>query len=108
MKMHLLNILNHFQASEAEKLAAVEHFKQHKVNNRKFYNKYKIIKQKLYYIFKNFLLEITIKTNTKYIYLLIKSNYIKFSLLKKPQVLRCGKIFSFMCLVLHLIIKFST
>jgi hydroxymethylglutaryl-CoA reductase len=32
MKMHLLNILNHFQASEAEKLAAVEHFKQHKVS----------------------------------------------------------------------------
>jgi len=32
MKMHLLNILNHFHANEAEKSAAVEHFKHHKVS----------------------------------------------------------------------------
>jgi hydroxymethylglutaryl-CoA reductase len=30
--MHLLNILNHFHATDAEKAAAVEHFKQHKVS----------------------------------------------------------------------------
>jgi len=28
----LLNILNHFHANEAEKSAAVEHFKHHKVS----------------------------------------------------------------------------
>jgi len=32
MKMHLLNILNHFGATLAEKEAAVEHFKTHKVS----------------------------------------------------------------------------
>ena len=32
MKMHLLNILNHFEANEAEKEAAVEYFKTHKVS----------------------------------------------------------------------------
>lgn len=32
MKMHLLNILNHFEASEQEKEAAVEYFKTHKVS----------------------------------------------------------------------------
>jgi hydroxymethylglutaryl-CoA reductase len=32
MKMHLLNILNHFEASDAEKEAAVEYFKTHKVS----------------------------------------------------------------------------
>lgn len=32
MKMHLFNILNHFKASEAEKSAAVEHFKDQKVS----------------------------------------------------------------------------
>ena len=32
MKMHLLNILNHFQADETQKSAAVEHFKLHKVS----------------------------------------------------------------------------
>ncbi len=32
MKMHLFNILNHFKASEAEKDAAVEHFKDQKVS----------------------------------------------------------------------------
>lgn len=32
MKMHLFNILNHFKASEAEKSAAVDHFKDQKVS----------------------------------------------------------------------------
>jgi len=32
MKMHLMNILNHFQATEREKNMAVEHFKTHKVS----------------------------------------------------------------------------
>ncbi|MDP3463047.1 MAG: hydroxymethylglutaryl-CoA reductase, degradative [Bacteroidales bacterium] len=32
MKMHLFNILNHFKASEIEKNAAVEHFKDQKVS----------------------------------------------------------------------------
>jgi len=32
MKMHLFNILNHFKASEAEKSAAVNHFKDQKVS----------------------------------------------------------------------------
>lgn len=32
MKMHLFNILNHFNASEAEKESAVVHFKDHKVS----------------------------------------------------------------------------
>ncbi len=32
MKMHLFNILNHFKASDAEKNAAVEHFKDQKVS----------------------------------------------------------------------------
>lgn len=32
MKMHLLNILNHFEANEAEKEAAVEYFKTNKVS----------------------------------------------------------------------------
>lgn len=32
MKMHLFNILNHFKASEQEKDAAVEHFKDQKVS----------------------------------------------------------------------------
>ena len=32
MKMHLLNILNHFNASEDEKNKAIEYFKQHKVS----------------------------------------------------------------------------
>lgn len=32
MKMHLLNILNHYQATEQEKEAAVEYFKTHKVS----------------------------------------------------------------------------
>ncbi len=32
MKMHLLNILNHFEASELEKEKAVEYFKEHKVS----------------------------------------------------------------------------
>jgi hydroxymethylglutaryl-CoA reductase len=32
MKMHLFNILNHFKASENEKSAAVEHFKDQKVS----------------------------------------------------------------------------
>lgn len=32
MKMHLLNILNHFGATQTEKEAAVEHFKTHKVS----------------------------------------------------------------------------
>jgi len=32
MKMHLLNILNHFNATEEEKLKAVEHFAVHKVS----------------------------------------------------------------------------
>jgi hydroxymethylglutaryl-CoA reductase len=30
--MHLFNILNHFKASEAEKSAAVDHFKDQKVS----------------------------------------------------------------------------
>jgi hydroxymethylglutaryl-CoA reductase len=32
MKMHLLNILNHFMADEQEKELAVEFFKNHKVS----------------------------------------------------------------------------
>ena len=32
MKMHLMNILNHFNATEEEKQKAVEHFKNHKVS----------------------------------------------------------------------------
>jgi hydroxymethylglutaryl-CoA reductase len=32
MKMHLLNILNHFEATDTEKEAAVEYFKTHKVS----------------------------------------------------------------------------
>jgi hydroxymethylglutaryl-CoA reductase len=32
MKMHLFNILNHFKANDAEKNAAVEHFKDQKVS----------------------------------------------------------------------------
>lgn len=32
MKMHLLNILNHFEATEVEKEAAVQYFKNHKVS----------------------------------------------------------------------------
>lgn len=31
MKMHLLNILNHFEATDAEKLESIEFFKHHKV-----------------------------------------------------------------------------
>jgi hydroxymethylglutaryl-CoA reductase len=32
MKMHLMNILNHFNATEEEKKKAVEHFISHKVS----------------------------------------------------------------------------
>ncbi len=32
MKMHLINILNHFEATEEEKNAAIEYFKHHKVS----------------------------------------------------------------------------
>ncbi len=46
MKMHLLNILNHLNATEVEKNAAIEYFKQHKVTFnavREFLNHYRKI-----------------------------------------------------------------
>ena len=44
MKMHLLNILNHYAASQEEKLKAVEYFKNHKVSFKavtEFINNYR-------------------------------------------------------------------
>jgi hydroxymethylglutaryl-CoA reductase len=33
MKMHLINLLNKLNANEKEKRLAIEHFKNHKINN---------------------------------------------------------------------------
>ena len=38
MKMHLLNILNNFNATDKEKERAIEHFKTHKVSNKSVSN----------------------------------------------------------------------
>ena len=43
MKMHLINLLNKLNANEKEKESAIEHFKNHKINNASvdlFFEKY--------------------------------------------------------------------